>query len=38
MMTTDDLLYIWQQPDWPHWRYDAAALGVILVVEKANHA
>ncbi|NDP40306.1 MAG: Fic family protein [Rhodoferax sp.] len=19
-------LYIWQQPDWPHWRFDAAAL------------
>jgi len=27
MNTTDDLaLYIWQQPDWPHWRFDAAAL------------
>lgn len=26
MNTADDLLYIWQQPDWPHWRFDAAAL------------
>ena len=26
MDTADDLLYIWQQPDWPHWRFDAAAL------------
>jgi len=23
-------LYIWQQPDWPHWRFDAAALAVPL--------
>lgn len=27
MNTDGDLpLYLWQQPDWPHWRFDAAAL------------
>ncbi|MCX7256475.1 MAG: Fic family protein [Polaromonas sp.] len=27
MNTGDDLpLYLWQQSDWPHWRFDAAAL------------
>jgi Fic family protein len=26
--TTD--LYIWQRPDWPNWRFDAAALAVTL--------
>lgn len=27
MNTPGDLpLYLWQQPDWPHWRFDAAAL------------
>ncbi|MGY8524833.1 Fic family protein [Paracidovorax citrulli] len=25
-MESGDYLYIWQAPDWPHWRYDLAAL------------
>ncbi|MCL2657193.1 MAG: Fic family protein [Betaproteobacteria bacterium] len=25
-MNDGDYLYIWQVPDWPHWRYDLAAL------------
>ncbi|MDB5743363.1 MAG: filamentation induced by cAMP protein Fic [Polaromonas sp.] len=32
MMPTDDLLYIWQQPDWPNWRFDAAALAEPLAL------
>ena len=25
-MNRGESLYIWQRPDWPHWRYDLAAL------------
>ncbi|WP_079435616.1 Fic family protein [Zoogloea sp. LCSB751] len=25
-MECGDYLYLWQAPDWPHWRYDLAAL------------
>ena len=25
-MNSGESLYIWQRPDWPHWRYDLAAL------------
>jgi Fic family protein len=30
MNTAHPLLYIWQQPDWPQWRYDHDALALAL--------
>ncbi|MDD3354342.1 Fic family protein [Zoogloea sp.] len=36
-MNHDDYLYIWQAPDWPHWRYDLAALaGRLADVSRAQ--
>ncbi len=31
-MNCGDSLYIWQSPDWPHWRYDWATLAEPLAV------
>lgn len=35
-MNSGDYLYIWQAPDWPHWRYDLAALAEPMV--QVSHA
>ncbi|MBV7484765.1 Fic family protein [Bordetella sp. BOR01] len=35
-MDRGDYLYIWQAPDWPHWRYDLAALAPLLA--EVSHA
>lgn len=35
-MNCGDYAYIWEAPDWPHWRYDAAALA--QPVEAASRA
>jgi Fic family protein len=29
-MKSGDLIYIWQQPDWPHWAYDLKRLAPLL--------
>jgi len=23
-------MFVWENPDWPHWRYDASALATAL--------
>ena len=36
-MNSGESLYIWQRPDWPHWRYDLAALvGPLADVSRAQ--
>ena len=35
-MNSGDYLYIWQAPDWPHWRYDLAALAEPMA--RVSHA
>ena len=36
-MTSGEKLYIWQADDWPHWRYDLAALtGPLTEVSRAQ--
>ncbi len=36
-MNSGESLYIWQRPDWPHWRYDLAALaGPLAEVSRAQ--
>jgi Fic family protein len=36
-MNCGDCTYIWQNPDWPHWRYDAAALAQLLEAVSRAH-
>ena len=35
-MNSGDKRYLWQQPDWPHWRYDSSRLTGLLA--RAHHA
>ena len=35
-MNSGDRRHLWQQPDWPHWRYDSSRLTGLLA--RAHHA